>query len=167
LKLLQRATRRQEKQAAWSVGLISILLLGTPGCSDSSTPGPRLLDGAGALREYVDAQAQLRLPAGAGWPEATPVLTPSEGAGVYESGVGLQEAQSVWYCAWARAALSGSTGQRSDALEMLSEFPEQFGAKGKFSMGDDGLRSYFTKIEGAAVLGDLSPLSGHVTDNCS
>lgn len=149
-------------------GLAGLLCLtGVVSCGEGSNgeTSPEIVDVNGALDEYRDAQADLALPPGASWPATTPILEPSADAGKFEYGVGLQEAQAVWYCSWAREAISESSEQQV-ALDKLSEFPDQFGSDGKYAKGDDSLREYYDNIEEAGALGDLSPLQEHISLNC-
>lgn len=156
----------ERRKLAYGALAVALLLASCGGDGDGTEDSGDATDVQGALKEYKEAQDELTLPAGVVWPDSTPTLQPSADAGMFERGVGLQEAQTVWYCAWSKVALTSDGQTRSEALENLNEFPEQFGSNGKFAKGDDVLRQSYTAQLEAARLGDYSLIQRNFELNC-
>jgi hypothetical protein len=153
------------------VALYSCVVLLLASCAsnnavdDGRDGQPKAVDVQGALAEYRDAQKKLPLPEGVRWPLDTPTLSRGNG-GMFEYAVGLQEAQAVWYCAWAREAATKDGELRKAAIEQLVQFPKQFGAFGMYALGDEGTKQHYDDLMKAARLGDASPLQEHVATHC-
>jgi hypothetical protein len=148
--------------------LVSALVL--TGCSDSEgeqSNGLKTYDEATA--EYQAAQAQLKLPPGAG-PEAwgAPLLQESGGEPVlYQPGAATTRVHLGWLCAWEKEWLATrgvDAAREGAALKQLESFAEMSTYQQNF---DDNSKTFYTQKIAAAKLGDPTKVQEHVTANCA
>lgn len=87
--------------------LTSALIISVMGCAVDSPRGGDLLSSAGAEHEYQVAKADMVLPPGSAWPASAPEVSEAPADMKFQRGVGEQNAQFIWLCAWVSAALDG------------------------------------------------------------
>lgn len=112
-----------------------------------------------AIGEYKKQAEVLTLPPGTSWPSVPPDIAAAPPSYTYQKGVGEQDAQLWWYCAWAKAALrSGSP----EALQNLRALP----TLSVWQNMDDSTHEHFSRIEADFTAGRRGSLRDHISANC-
>ena len=136
--------------------VLAVVLAGCASANKAGGPGQaetKFLDVAGMQKEYQKTAAKLKLPPGIVFPKKAN----SGGAGSFEEGVGLSNAQTYWQYAWETEWLEqrGKDAKRaSKALDVLkNEVPK---SKMMTEGADQSVRDFYARYLKKAELGDPS-----------
>jgi hypothetical protein len=115
------------------------------------------------LKEYQEAQAALPLPSGSSWPAGAFGSSDND---TFGKGVGQEQAEMVWECAWEGVYLAAPAGSaaRGSALTELDKVKQTFTYRSGF---DDASRAYKDANLSKASLGDPSGIKNDYTANCA
>jgi hypothetical protein len=133
------------------------------GARTQTVAAPVLVDATQARAEYAAQTRRLDLPEGYSWPSSPPLLREDlvPAGHMFERGVGRQEAEFHWYCAWAQFALARPS-HRAPAVDALRSFEQM----ALWTEMDQNGRSLFRGIQDSLERGDPTPLAEYRSDNC-
>lgn len=139
--------------------IILTLIAACAACTNSA--GPVYLDAKAIDGEYATASTRLSLPKGVKFPaSATPDRAEDGNPILYERGIGTQDAQLYWYCAWSEQALNHVDPRT--ALDQLATVRDMR----VWKAFDDRGRATINAHLSAAGRDDMTPLADYVALNC-
>lgn len=139
--------------------IIVTLIAACTACTNSAEPV--YVDAKAIDVEYAAASTQLTLPNGDKFPAPTTPDRADDGNPVlYERGIGTQDAQLYWYCAWAEQALN-----RIDLGTALNQLANVRDMR-VWKAFDDRSRATIDSHLDAASHDDMTPLAEYAALNC-
>lgn len=134
---------------------------GEHGISGHSATHQVLLDVNESRREYLSRAAELALPIRSTWPASPKLLRRARPGERFEVGVGRQEAELYFYCAWASA--HSRPEMKSQVATALRVFETMNTWKEIDANGKELFRRMRTRFEH----GDTHPLQEYYAENCT
>lgn len=132
---------------------------GSTPSGDTSDGG---MQGASAVEAEVDAaKRDTPLP-----PGATISVAITDQAGSYESGYGTVLVQGQAICAWFKYWLSAESSNDARALAAAQDAAKKIPTWIVYTRGDQSFRDLINSVIDKATLGDPTPMSAFVTNNC-
>lgn len=132
---------------------------GSSPSNDTSNGG---MQGASAAQAEVDAAKQdTPLP-----PGATVSVAITDQAGSYESGYGTVLVQGQAICAWFKYWLSAESSNDAQALFAAQDAAKKIPTWTVYTRADQSFRDLINSVIDKANLGDPTPMSEFVTNNC-
>lgn len=138
---------------------LSIAGCGSDPGTDTSNGG---MQGASAAQAEVDAaKRDTPLP-----PGATVFVEITDQGGSYESGYGTTLVEGQAICAWFKYWLAADSTNDAEALAAAQDAAKKMPTWTIYTRADQSFRDLINSVIDKATLGDPTPMSGFVTNNC-
>lgn len=144
-------------RGGWLLLWAGVSLLAATSCSPSP-PHAAGLTSAQIGAEYRAETTTLSLPTGRHFPART-----YDSRGIYQAGVGKNDADAFWWCSWGAQFLSSTGAARQQALQELHKVKQTYMYTTSF---DENTRRLTDKQLAAASLDDPGPLRQDHQVNC-